>query len=198
MTTLNLAATRFSMQAAQAAISVERSQLYPNLELSGEYGTTLNGDMFQPQEGASQGWAVAITSNLNVFSGGEIVAQVRQAQYQYESARDGYEEARRNTISQTRNAFRTIETAISQVKALEQAVISAKSALDANEASYEVGIKTSVDVLDSISQLYQQEQNLAIARYNYILSILELKQAAGVLEVMDLININEWLLEEEA
>ena len=98
---------------------------------------------------------------------------------------------------QTRTAYRNIDTAINQVKALESAVISAQSALDANEASYEVGIKTSVDVLDSISLLYQQQQKFAIAKYNYILSIIALKQAAGVLEVMDLIQINEWLLEDE-
>jgi outer membrane protein len=192
-----LAATRFSMQAAEETIRTERAQLYPDLAVTGEYGTTLNGDAFNPQEGAAHGWSIALESSLNVFSGGQILAQVRQAQYQYESTRDAYEQQRRNTINQTRSAYRAIETAISQVKAFQQAVLSAKSALEANEASYEVGIKTSVDVLESISQLYQQEQNLANAKYNYILSILSLKQAAGVLEVMDLLRMNEWLQEDE-
>lgn len=191
-----LEATRFNMEAAQAAVSVERAQLYPDLELAGEYGTALNGDVFNPQEGATHGWAIALQSNVNLFAGGQVLAQVRQAQYQYEATRDAYEEQRRNTISQTRTAYRNINSAISQVKAFQQAVISAQSALDANEASYEVGTKTSVDVLDSISQLYEQEQNLANARYQYILSILSLKQAAGVLEVMDLVKMNEWLLDD--
>jgi outer membrane protein len=192
-----LAASRFSMQAAEAAISIERSQLYPNLQVTGEYGGSHNGQVFDAQPGSSNGWSVAVESNLNIFSGGAILAQVNQAQYQYEAARDAYEEQRRNTINQTRTAYRNIDTAINEVKALEQAVISAQSALDANVASYEVGIKTSVDVLDSISLLYQQQQNLASAKYNYILSIIALKQAAGVLEVMDLIQINEWLQEDE-
>lgn len=188
-----LAASRFSMQAAEATISTQRSQLYPNLQVAGEYGTSLNGNVFEPQDGSAQGWAVAIESNLNLFSGGAIVSQVRQAEYQYESARDAFEEQRRLTINQTRAAYRNISTAISQVKAFQQAVLSAQSALDANEAAYEVGTKTSVDVLDSISQLYQQQQNLANARYQYILGILSLKQAAGILEVMDLVRMNEWL-----
>ncbi|MFA6038582.1 MAG: TolC family outer membrane protein [Legionellales bacterium] len=192
-----LAAARFNMQAAEETISTERSLLYPNLQVTGEYGNQFNGQVTDPQSGSSTGWAVAVESNLNLFSGGQIISQVRQAEYQYQSARDNYEEQRRNTVNQTRSAYRAIETAISQVKALEQSVISAKSALDANQASYEVGIKTSVDVLDSISLLYQQEQNLANAKYNYILSILSLKQATGVLEVMDLIQINEWLQDLE-
>jgi outer membrane protein len=192
-----LAASRFAMQAAEETISTERAQLYPNLEVVGEYGSSHNGQVFDSQPGSSTGWAVAVESTLNIFSGGQIISQVRQAEYQYQSARDAFEEQRRNTINQTRSAFRAIETAISQVKALQQAVISAESALEANEASYEVGIKTSVDVLDSISLLYQQKQNLANAKYNYILSILQLKQATGVLEVMDLIQINEWLQDLE-
>lgn len=192
-----LAAARFSMQAAEETIRTERSLLYPDLQVTGEYGNQFNGQVTDPQNGSSTGWAVAVESNLNIFSGGQIISQVRQAEYQYQSARDAFEEQRRNTVNQTRSAYRAIETAISQVKALEQAVVSAKSALDANQASYEVGIKTSVDVLDSISLLYQQEQNLANAKYNYILSILSLKQATGVLEVMDLIQINEWLQDIE-
>ncbi len=188
-----LTASRFNMQAAEANVDVERAQFYPNLQVSGEYGTSLNGTVVEPQEGASHGWAISVESNVNLFSGGQILAQVRQAEYQYEAARDAYEEQRRNTINQTRTAFRNVEAAMSRVKALEQAVISAQSALDANEASYEVGIKTSVDVLDSISLLYQQQQNLSSARYNYILSILQLKQAAGVIEIMDLVTLNQWL-----
>jgi outer membrane protein len=192
-----LAATRFNMQAAEQQISTERAQIYPNLQVAGEYGTNLDGDVFQPQEGSSHGWAVALESNVNIFSGGAIISQVRQAQYQYESARDAFEEQRRLTINQTRSAYRAIETAIGQVQALQQAVVSAQSSLESNESAYEVGTKTSVDVLDSISFLYQQKENLALARYNYILSILALKQASGILEVMDLVRMNEWLLDTE-
>lgn len=188
-----LAASRFAMQAAEESVRTERAQFYPDLQVAGEYGQNHNGQVFDPQSGSGTGWTVVVQSSMNVFSGGQILSQVRQAEYQYESARDAYEASRRNTVNQTRSAFRAIETAMSQVKALEQAVISAQSALEANQASYEVGIKTSVDVLDSISLLYQQKQNLANAKYNYILSIIALKQATGVLEVMDLIQINEWL-----
>ena len=96
-----LAASRFSMQAAEAAISVERSQYYPNLLVAGEYGGEHNGTVLDSQPGSGTGWSIALTSNVNIFSGGAIIAQVQQAQYQYEAARDAFEEQRRNTIKRS-------------------------------------------------------------------------------------------------
>ncbi|MGA2655459.1 MAG: TolC family outer membrane protein, partial [Gammaproteobacteria bacterium] len=126
-----LAASRFAMRAAEESVSTQRAQFYPDLQLAGEYGQTHNGQVFDSQPGSGDGWVVVVQSTMNVFSGGQIISQVRQAEYQYESARDAYEAQRRNTVNQTRSAFRAIETAMSQVTALEQAVISAQSALDA-------------------------------------------------------------------
>jgi hypothetical protein len=57
-----------------------------------------------------------------------------------------------------------------------------------------VGTRTIVDVLDSTRKLYQAKQKLSEARYNYILSILSLKQAAGILEQKDLEEVNQGLM----
>jgi hypothetical protein len=56
-----------------------------------------------------------------------------------------------------------------------------------------VGTKTSVDVLDSISQLYSQQRNFARSRYDYILNMLQLKQLAGTLGMKDVEQVNSWL-----
>ncbi len=189
-----LAATQFNMQATEQAINVAEAGHYPNLVLAGQYDRTFGGQVLEPIDGtAESGWGIGLESTMNLFTGGAVVAQVRQAEYQYEAARDAFEQQRRLTVSETRTAYRNIDAALSEVLALQQAVLSAQSSLDANVASYEVGVKTSVDVLDSISLLYQQQQNLALARYNYIISILTLKQQAGIIEVMDLVRMNQWL-----
>ncbi|MGL5199680.1 MAG: outer membrane channel protein TolC, partial [Aeromonas veronii] len=47
---------------------------------------------------------------------------------------------------------------------------------------------------DSTKKLYSAKQKLSEARYNYILNILSLKQAAGVLEVQDLVEVNQGLM----
>jgi outer membrane protein len=72
-------------------------------------------------------------------------------------------------------------------------VISAESALNATEAGFEVGTRTIVDVLQSTRNLFEARRNLSGARYNYVIAILTLKQAAGNLSEDDLLAINQAL-----
>ncbi|NNU14663.1 TolC family protein, partial (plasmid) [Vibrio parahaemolyticus] len=63
------------------------------------------------------------------------------------------------------------------LRAYEQSVVSAHSALEATEAGFDVGTRTIVDVLDATRRLYDANRNLSNARYSYILSRLQLRQA---------------------
>ena len=81
----------------------------------------------------------------------------------------------------------------SQVKAFRQALSSSNIALEATEAGFEVGTRTSVDVLISLRETYGAQRDYASARYDYLINILKLKQAAGLLNIDDLDEINRWL-----
>ena len=101
-----------------------------------------------------------------------------------------------------RNMTRSVITSYNQVasdvatyRALEQAVVSAESALQATEAGFDVGTRTIVDVLVSTQNLYNAKRNLADIRYRYVLSSLRLKQATGTLTRADLEAINQGLIE---
>ena len=83
--------------------------------------------------------------------------------------------------------------AIGSVRAYQQSVISAQSALTATRAGYEVGTRTVVDLLDATTKLYSGKQQLSSARYGYILKLLQLKQVAGNLQEQDLIDVNNGL-----
>jgi outer membrane protein len=82
---------------------------------------------------------------------------------------------------------------ISRVKALKQAVVSNQKALESTEAGYDVGTRTTVDVLNARRNLFSAKRDYARSRYDYILDTLRLKQAAGILSVNDLVDINNWL-----
>ncbi len=84
-------------------------------------------------------------------------------------------------------------TDIARVKALKQALASAQTALEASEAGFDVGTRTTVDVLIARRQLFAADVNYARSRYDYILDVLLLKQAAGTLGVNDLAEVNGWL-----
>jgi outer membrane protein len=86
---------------------------------------------------------------------------------------------------------------ISRVRALEQAVQSSRTALEATQAGFEVGTRTIVDVLNSQRALYLAITNYYQSRYVYIGNVLRLQQAAGTLQVQDLERVDRWLTQRE-
>lgn len=193
-----LISSEATMNAQRNAVNAERAQHLPSISAAGTFGEGETGLWLSPNGDTDSGWSFGINAQMNLFAGGGIEAAVRQAQYNYEDSREAFEETRRTTISNARIAYRGVLTAMSQVNAFKQAVISAQSSFDANTAAYEVGVKTSFDVLDSLSRLYDQQRNLAASRYSYILQMLKLKQAAGTLNMDDVLLVNQWLAEMPA
>ena len=100
----------------------------------------------------------------------------------------------RAITTQVRNAYRGVAASISEVRALDQARISSRSALEATEAGFEVGTRTIVDVLNAQRNLFQADRDYARARYVYVLNMLSLKQAAGTIGEDDLAQIERWLV----
>jgi outer membrane protein len=93
----------------------------------------------------------------------------------------------------TREAYLGVISAIERVRALRQAVESNRTALRATQGGFRVGTQTSVDVLASQSNLRRAEAAYSRSRYDYLLDLLLLEQAAGALAVSDLERIDGWL-----
>lgn len=138
--------------------------------------------------------ALALQLNLPIYQGGLVMSQTRQARAQYQQALDQLLQQRRETQRQTREAFLGIVTSISRVEALRQAVVSAGVAKEATDAGFEVGTRTAVDVVVATRNVTEQERNLSFERYSYLVDILRLKQAAGILSDADLTEINRLLV----
>ena len=79
------------------------------------------------------------------------------------------------------------------MQSLRQALESSRTALAATEAGYEVGTRTAVDVLDARRRLFQAQTDYARSRYDYVLNVLALEQAAGTLDEARLTRVNGWL-----
>ncbi len=111
------------------------------------------------------------------------------------AARERLTRVSRQTERAARDAFLGVNSEISRVQALRQALESSQTALKATEAGYEVGTRTAVDVLDARRTLVQAQTNYSRSRYDYILNVLRLKQAAGNLDRKALEEVNAWLAE---
>ena len=139
-----------------------------------------------PIDEESETKIAAITFNMPLYSGGRLSASRREARNQAFQAEDLRNLTERNTIQDTRTLHRAVTTDTSRVEAREQAVISAKSALDATQAGYEVGTRNIVDVLLAQRTLALAKTDYANALYDYILNTLNLKLVAGLLAPDDL------------
>lgn len=118
---------------------------------------------------------------------------VEQAQYGYISASEQLESTYHNVIQVVRSFYNNVISSISSIKAYQQLVFSAQSSLDAMEAGYQVGTRTIVDVLNATTALFQAKQNLANARYDYLINDLKIQYARGTLNEGDLLRLNSSL-----
>jgi outer membrane protein len=175
---------------ARENISVQRAGHLPTLDLVGSH-TVSRTDLSTGTDVDTS--SIGVELNLPLFAGGSVVSRTRQAKYDLEAAQEGLDAQRRSVDRQVRDAYRGVLAGISQVEALKASTVSAQSALEATEAGFEVGTRTMVDVLSAQRDLYQTRSNYSNVRYNYILSRLLLKQAAGTLTQQDLEQINGWL-----
>ena len=128
-----------------------------------------------------------------LYSGGSVLSRTREQRHLHQRALDVLERERRRAQRETRDAYLGVDSGISRVNALEQAVRSSETAAEAIEAGFQVGTRTSVDVLDAQRDLFRARRDLSEARYSYILNVLRLKRAAGTLSEEDLRLVSIWL-----
>lgn len=197
---LNLVASRLDERLARDEISFRRNGHYPSIELVASTGNqditssrSFNGSPFIPANSDGRSDSIGVQFNVPIFAGGTTSSRVREAVYLHRASREQLQRVTRATERQARDAYLGVLSEISRVKALKQAVASSTTALQATQAGYEVGTRTIVEVLNSQFSLYASITNHYQSRYDYILNVLRLKQAAGSLRVQDLEQIDQWL-----
>lgn len=136
---------------------------------------------------------IGLQLTVPLFSGGFTQSKVRQTQYQWIAAKEAVVQSSRATERQARDAYLGVISGIARVQALSQALESNHTALKATEAGYDVGTRTSVDVLNARKNLVQAQTDYSGSRYDYIVSVLQLRLAAGNLDRKELQEINNSL-----
>ncbi len=196
----------YAAQAAMQAANARKAAHLPTLRggvsyVSEENDGTIDDNWLlrsDPFDDKTQGDTVFLKLELPLYSGGAISAQRRQAYERYNQAAEYHTSVQRNTIQQARSLHLAVVTDAQRVKARQQAIVSAQSALDATRAGYEVGTRNVVDVVQAERLLHQAIRDYANTRYDYVLNQLRLKQQAGTLSPQDILDLNHWLAEPPA
>lgn len=191
---LDLLAAQQRLNAARYERDKQARSGYPTLDFVASYADrdTDTDDSFL-SDAQQDDLTVGLELQIPLYTGGRLTAERSQAESEFVSAQNTALLQNRLAVQQSRTAFLDVVSGISQVKALEQANESSKIALEATQAGFEVGTRTSVDVLISLRETYRTQRDYAASRYEYVLNKLRLKQAAGILNEEDLFEINLWL-----
>ena len=202
----NLLAAQAGADSADANIGIKRAGHYPTLNAVLSHNRNNNTQVatlppqsfgFPPGPNVSVGQINDISGNsamlqlsVPIFSGGAVWAEVNQAERQYDAAIANVHLVTRQTEQQARTAYLGVLTGISQVQSLKQSVKSNQTSMDATETGMQVGTRTIVDVLTARQNLLTAQTSFSNARYTYLESLLQLKQAAGILNEGDIKQIN--------
>jgi outer membrane protein len=186
---------QLNMEAASRDISVQRGRGLPSISLTGS-GSKITEDAVL---GGNQTLdTVGVSFNWPLFQGGAIASAVRQSRALFRESQANYEAAKRTTETQTRAAFRGIVTGIQRIGAARRAVESGALAVEAMRRNVEFGTGTEFELLDAQNNYYTAMRAFSQTRYDYLTSVLTLKQEAGRLTVQDLVAIDNLLIESAA
>jgi outer membrane protein len=187
---LQVAVAQVGAELAAKEVARNRGGHYPTLDLVASVADNSAGNGALGLGSENRNKVIGVQFNLPLFQGGAIQSRLREAEANRDRAKEELENIRRSVALQTRQAYLGVVDGIAQVNALQQALKSSESLLEASKLGQEVGVRTNLDVLNAQQQLYSTRRDLYQAEYNYLLSQLRLKAATGILSEEDLIRVN--------
>jgi outer membrane protein len=179
-------------EAAERDVSAQRGRGLPSFALTGSSSkvtqdAVLGGNQTLDTVGVSFSWPL--------FQGGAVASAVRQSRAVYRQTQATLDAAQRDVERQTRAAFRGIVSGIQRIGASRRAVDSGRGAVEASRRNVEFGTGTEFDLLNTQNNYYTAVRAYSQSRYDYLTSVLTLKQQAGRLSERDLVVIDELLIE---
>lgn len=188
-----LRAKRETAESMREEVKRLRASHYPTLDFVGSRTRNDDSGSLTGTGIRSDDTVLGFQLNMPLFQGGLVRSRTDEAAYRYVTAQQDLEAAQRATERLTRAAYLGVASGTAKVTSLTQAVVASESALAAKTEGFAAGINTNIDVLDASRDLYRAKRDLASARYDYLVNLLRLKQAAGILSENDLVQINGWL-----
>lgn len=181
-------AQRQHVAAAQAEIERTRAGHAPRLDLVAGYSNN-KAESVSTYEQRTTARYVGLQLTVPLYAGGAVDAQSRQAVANHQRAQAELLGTTDKVLLELRKQHRLGQSGLARIAALERAVDSARLLLAATRKSVAGGVRVNLDVLNAEQQLLAARRDLAQARYNYLLSYLRLRAAAGTLGADDVEHV---------
>jgi len=172
---------RFAEQllvAANADIGQAKAAFYPQLSLTGAFGyqTMSLSDLFS---GPARTWQFGPTVTMPLFTGGRLRANLKITQAQYEEALAVYQKTVQSAFGEVSDGLIAYQRTREFRARQEERTQANREATDLAYIRYDGGVTSYLEVLYNEQELFTAELNLAQARLNELLSVVQLYRALG-------------------
>ena len=168
---LSIAEARIDELIQKDQLRKSQARYTPKLEIIGSHGTSEQGGRFGGSEVDST--EIGLQLNIPIFHGGDAYFESKKEAANYSVKKIITENQMRIVENETRESFLGVKTQIGLVKAFKQSVKSMQLSLDSIKAGYEVGTRTTIDIVDAESKLSESKRNFYEAIYGYILKLIK-------------------------
>ncbi|MBA3048601.1 TolC family outer membrane protein, partial [Brevundimonas sp.] len=182
----SIRAAGYSLRAAEANVAAAKAEYMPSARLTASYGGS-TADLGNLNDIADETrFQAGATISVPLFTGGLNSSRVAQALERANVAQISVEGERRSTLQAVSSAYAQSISARATLQAGEEAVRAATVAAEGVRQEAQVGLRTTLDVLNQELELRNAQITLASARRNEYVAQANLLAAMGRLEGQDL------------
>ena len=176
---------KFNEQAAAARVAVAKAGYRPTVTARAGVGYDAGrvsgvGSQFDDYSRTVSG---SVTASVPIFTGGLTTSQVRAATERENVARSATESAKRTAIQQVSNAWSNLLASRAGLISNEEQVRATRIAFEGVRQEQQVGLRTTLDVLNAQLELSNAELALVSARRDEYVASAVVLQAMGQLDV---------------
>lgn len=182
-----LLAAEYSLAAAEARVARARSEYLPTARVTASYGSSSTLDISDLDLADRQSLSATASISVPLFTGGLNASQVAQALEEANAAQINVEGARREVLREVSQAYAQVISAASSLTASEEQVRAARIAAEGVRQEAQVGLRTTLDVLNQELELRNAEVAAVSARRNQYVAQAQLLAAMGRLQGEDLV-----------
>jgi outer membrane protein len=170
-------------EAARAEIRAARSAFFPTLQFqgqAGEYRSYGKQDLFPATYTGPQGeWNVNLTLEWDLFDGGRRSNQLAEARAVEKRAQAQIDQTRDDVEQQVWTAYVTVRTAFYQRDAAAALLTASQSSYIAALRAYQLGLRSTVDVVSAQRTLAQALSSDVSARTTVLTGLADLAYRTG-------------------
>jgi outer membrane protein len=183
----NVRSAQYAEQATRHRVAQARSDYLPNASVQASYGATLTppGGLSLSQRSEFQATA---TLSVPLFTGGLTGSHVRQAIERDNAARIGVDGAQRVMLQQVSQAWAQVLSTRASLASNREQVKADSIAAEGTRQEYQVGLRTTIDVLNAEQELRDAQLALVNSEHDNYVATAQLLAAMGRLEARELLT----------